>query len=146
MEERVNRLANAILGLGYKKGDRLTILAENTYKYMEVYFAAGKAGMSVTPLNFRLSDGEIVHIVDDSEATLFLAGEGYEERSLGLKKEFKKIKGWISLDKESKGYLYYEDLMASASPDDPWIDVDEDEMAILMYTGGTTGQIGRAHV
>lgn len=139
MEERVNRLANAILGLGYKNGDRLVILAENTFKYMEVYFAAGKAGMSVTPLNFRLSDGEITHIVNDSEATLYLAGEGYEERSLGLKPEIKAIKQWISLDKKSDGYLFYEEIMADASPEDPWIEVDEDEMAILMYTGGTTG-------
>lgn len=139
MEERVNRLANAILNLGYKKGERLTILAENTHKYMEVYFAAGKTGMSVTPLNFRLSDREIVHIVNDSEATLFLAGEGYEERSMALKPELKAIKHWISLDREIEGYHYYEDLLAGASPDDPWVEVDENEMAILMYTGGTTG-------
>jgi len=139
MEERVNRLANALADLGYKKGDRLTILADNTYKYMEVYFAAGKAGMSVTPLNFRLSDREIAYIVNDSEATLFLVGEGYEERVQNFKSELKGIKQWISLDNEKDGYLFYENILKDASPDDPWIDVDENEMAILMYTGGTTG-------
>lgn len=139
MNDRVNRLANALIGLGFKKGDRLTILAENTFKYMEVYFAAAKAGGSVTPLNFRLSDAELTHIINDSEATLYLAGDGYEERSLGLKLDLKGIKNWISLDKKINGYLFYENLIKDASDTDPVVEVDENDMAILMYTGGTTG-------
>jgi len=82
MNDRINRFANELMRLGFKKGDRLAILAENTHKYMEVYFAAAKAGMSVTPLNFRLSDNELIHIANDSEAVVYIAGVGYEERSL----------------------------------------------------------------
>ena len=81
MNERVNRFANALMDLGCKKGDRLAILSENTYNYMEVYFAAAKAGMSVIPLNFRLSDVELTHIANDSEAVVYMVGDGYEERS-----------------------------------------------------------------
>jgi long-chain acyl-CoA synthetase len=139
LDDRVNRLANALIGLGCRKSDRLTILSENTHKYIEVYFAAAKAGMSVTPLNFRLSDKELVHIVNDSEAGVFIAGAGYEDRSLELKRDLKNIKSWVSLDKRTDGYLYYEDLLKEASASDPLIPVDEDDMAILMYTGGTTG-------
>jgi len=139
MENRVNCFANALINLGLRKGDRLTILAENSYKYMEVYFATAKAGMSVTPLNFRLSDAELTYIINDCEATLFLAGDGYEERSFGLKKDLIGIKNWISLDKKIDGYLFYEDLIKDASNTDPMVEVDEYDMAILMYTGGTTG-------
>ncbi len=139
LDDRVNRLANAISGLGFKKGERLVILAENTHKYMEVYFAAGKLGMSVTPLNFRLADPELVHIVNDSEAVLFMAGTGYEERALGLKDEVGAIRQWVTLDSQVQGYLNYEDMIAGASSEDPGVEVDEDELAILMYTGGTTG-------
>ena len=139
LNERVNRLANAILGLGFRKGDRLTILAENTHKYMEVYFAAAKAGLSVTPLNFRLSDAELIHIVNDSESSLFLAGEGYERRAQGLKDELPGIKTWIALDGQGQGWLSYEDLIREASAQEPDMRVDEDDLMILMYTGGTTG-------
>jgi long-chain acyl-CoA synthetase len=139
MENRVNGFANALINLGLKKGDRLTILAENNYKYMEVYFGAAKAGMSVTPLNFRLSDGELTYIMNDCEATLFLAGEGYEERSFELKKDLKRIRTWISLDRKSDGYLFYEDFIHNVPNTDPMVEVDENDMAILMYTGGTTG-------
>ena len=145
LNARVSRFANALIGLGCKKGDRLTILSENTYKYMEAYFAAARAGMSVTPLNFRLSDSELVHIVNDSEANVFLVGNGYEERAYALKNDFKNIKKWISLDNGKDGYLSYESLIEESPADDPCIHVYENDMAILMYTGGTTGPSQRRH-
>ncbi|MBN1547930.1 MAG: long-chain-fatty-acid--CoA ligase [Syntrophaceae bacterium] len=139
MNDRVNRFANALIDLGCKKGERLTILSENTYKYMEVYFAAAKAGMSVTPLNFRLSDSELVHIVNDSDSVIFIAGEGYKKKSLALRGRLDHIRTWISLDSPADGYLFYEELVKDASAAPPKVQVDEDDMAILMYTGGTTG-------
>ena len=139
LNNRTDRLANGLAGMGYKKGDRLTILAENTHKYIEVYFAAAKLGVSVTPLNFRLSDTELEHIVTDSEATAFLAGDGYELRASGLRERLGRIKDWIALDTRADGYIDYEELIEGASSEEPDADVDEDEMAILMYTGGTTG-------
>ncbi len=139
LNNRVNQLANTLTGMGYRKGDRVTVLAVNTHKYLEIYFAAGKLGMSVTPLNFRLADDEIEFIVNDSEAICFLAGDGYEERALSLKGKLKNIKDWIALDRKLDGYEYYEDLLEKASADEPDVEVDEDDLAVLMYTGGTTG-------
>ena len=139
LDNRTNSFANALADMGYKKGDRLTILAENTHKYLEVYFAAAKLGMSVTPLNFRLSDSEIEHIVNDSEATCFIVGDGYEERASGLREKLANIKDWITLDNKTEGYAHYEVMLKGASDEKPEVDVDEDEMAVLMYTGGTTG-------
>ncbi|MDX9786077.1 MAG: long-chain-fatty-acid--CoA ligase [Desulfobacterales bacterium] len=139
LEDRVNRLANALLDLGYQKGDRLAILSENSHKYLEVYFAAGKLGMVVTPLNFRLSENELVHIATDSEATLFVVGDGYESNAAAFKKELENIRHWIALDNQIAPFLFYESILASASDKDPESDVSEDDLAILMYTGGTTG-------
>ena len=139
LNDRVNRFANALTGMGYQKGERLTILGENSHIYLEVYFAADKLGMSITPLNFRLSDAEIEHIVIDSEAVCLLAGDGYEEKAWGLKDNLPGIKNWITLDNPAEGYHFYEDLLQGASAQEPDVDVDEDEMALLMYTGGTTG-------
>jgi long-chain acyl-CoA synthetase len=139
MNNRVNRFANALIALGCKKGERLAILSENTHKFLEVYFAAAKAGMSVTPLNFRLSDSELTHIVNDSEAGICIAGNGYEERFQALNDELENIKTWIALDGHFKGYLYYEDLIRGASGEEPRVEINEDDLMILMYTGGTTG-------
>ena len=78
---------------------------------MEVYFAAAKAGMSVTPLNFRLSDNELIHIVNDSESVVYIAGDGYEGRSQALRERLVNIRTWIALDRRADGYLFYEDLI-----------------------------------
>ncbi len=139
LDERVNRLANALLSMEIKKTDRLTVLSENTHKYLEIYFAAAKIGISVTPLNFRLADEEIIQIVRDSESTVFLVGDGYEDRARALQDSLKDIKIWITMDTTTDAFESYEDMIAKASAVDPGQDSEEDEMAILMYTGGTTG-------
>ncbi|MBI5443156.1 MAG: long-chain-fatty-acid--CoA ligase [Deltaproteobacteria bacterium] len=137
-DERVNRLANALLAFGLSRGDRVAVLAENTHKYLEVYFAAAKAGLVTTPLNFRLSEGELLHILRDSEAKALLVGEGYEAVASSLRTEAGVPRVWVGLDKPFDG-VFYEDLLARASDEDPRVAVDENELAILMYTGGTTG-------
>lgn len=139
---RINRFAHALIGLGCGKGQRMAILADNCAKYLEAYFAAAKLGMSVTPLNTRLADEEIAYIVVDCEATIFVVGDGFEAKLQGMKDKFTTIDTWISFDNPIDGFLNYEDLLAEAS--DAEIDqleypVDENEMAVLMYTGGTTG-------
>jgi acyl-CoA synthetase (AMP-forming)/AMP-acid ligase II len=139
---RINRFANALVALGFKKGDRLAVMADNCSCYLEVYFAAAKIGMSVTPVNVRLGDDEIVYIVNDSEVSLFVVGDGYEEKINVIKDRVKNIKTWIALDNPIPGFLDYEPLLAKSSPAEPDVelyDVQEDDMAILMYTGGTTG-------
>lgn len=140
LNERVNRFANLLVSKGYKKGDRLAILSENTNKYIEIYFAVAKIGMSVTPLNFRLSNAEVEYIVNDCEAKCLVVGDGYEERALEIKKDLSGIQDWIALDNRNEGFLFYEDVIQHQSVDEPGVDVDENEMVILMYTGGTTGR------
>lgn len=139
LDENVNRLANAILNLGYKKGENLTVLAENTHKYVEVYLAAGKLGMVVTPLNFRLSERELSNIITDCGSTLFFVGEDFEELADVLRKNLKNIRNWVCLDNQRQGFLFYGELLKNGSTNDPLIDVSENDLAILMYTGGTTG-------
>ncbi len=139
LNERVNRLCNSLRGLGVGKGDRLTVLSENTYKYFEIYFVAAKLGISVTPLNFRLADPELIHIINDSESTVLFAGDGYEERTMKMAGSLPRIRQCIAMDNRAAGFDFYEDLLAGASRDEPASDTTEEDMAILMYTGGTTG-------
>ena len=51
VNNRVNRLAHGLLGLGLQKGDRVAILSRNCNQYLEFYFAAAKAGLISVPLN-----------------------------------------------------------------------------------------------
>jgi long-chain acyl-CoA synthetase len=138
LDNRTNRLAGVLAKLDAEKGDRIAILAENTHKYLEVYIGAAKAGVVTTPLNFRLSRDELVHILNESEATLVLVGEGYEPTALDLLSKASTVRTWIGLDSKFEGHCY-EDLLGNASDVDPLVEVGENDLAVLMYTGGTTG-------
>jgi acyl-CoA synthetase (AMP-forming)/AMP-acid ligase II len=139
LNDRTNRLANALADMGYGKGDGITILADNCYQYLEVYFAASKLGMYLAPVNIRLADQETTYVVNDSKTSIYFVGEGYEERTERIRKDLENIKTWISLHTRLEGFHNYESLLANAANTEPNIDIDENEMAIISYTGGTTG-------
>ena len=63
--ERSCRLANALLGLGLAKGDRVAVLAYNCVEWLEIYAATAKAGLVAVPINFRLVGAEIRYIVEN---------------------------------------------------------------------------------
>src|SRR5208337_3527818 len=66
--DRSCKLANALVGLGLEKGDRIAILAYNCLEWMEIYAAVAKAGLVMVPINFRLVGPEVRYIVENSEA------------------------------------------------------------------------------
>ena len=92
---RINRCAHALLGLGCSKGDHVAVMADNCAKYLEAYFAAAKIGMTVTPINVRLGDDEIVFIVNDSESTVFIVGDGYEERVADIRGKLSSVERYL---------------------------------------------------
>jgi len=141
LNRRVNRAAHALIGFGVRPGERIAILADNSERYLEAYLAAAKLGVSVTPLNIRLSDRELDHIVRDSEAVAIVAGDGYEKQALGLLSA-PAVRLGLSLDHDIDGLHSYAEAVVHASSDEPdpeRYQVSEDDLAVLMYTGGTTG-------
>lgn len=66
------RLANALLGLGLAKGDRVAVLAHNSLEWAEIYAATAKAGLVAVPINFRLVGQEVRYIVEDSSASALI--------------------------------------------------------------------------
>ena len=138
-DERVNRLANALLAAGVDSGQTIGVFAENTHKYLEAYLAASKAGLVVTPLNFRLADAELAHIINDAEMRLLLVGDTYLDVARRIRADVPAVHTYIAFDGQPEDMLDYETALAGASAVDPHADLDESALAVLMYTGGTTG-------
>ncbi len=138
-DDRVNALANVFLGLGCRCGHRLAVLSDNSHRYLETYFAAAKAGLVVLPLNVRLADHEMIEILRDAEPFLLLLGEGYEAKMAVVTNAVHGLVNFIAMDNPIDGCLDYERLIAESSTADPRVPVGEDDLAVLMYTGGTTG-------
>jgi len=139
LNERSNRLANALSGQGIKKGDRVAILQVNCNEYVEAYYATAKLGAIFVPLNFRAKQHELTHMLKHSESQVILCGKRYVDMVKDMGKELPLLKHFICVEGGADGMLDYDKLLSEASPDDVFTDVNEEDVTILMYTAGTTG-------
>jgi len=138
--ERINRLANGILARGYKPKEHIAVLLENCHQYLEIYYALAKLGMVTVPLNYRLSEKELAHIINHADAVALMAGGAYLETANNLKPNIEKVREFIGVEEPAQGMTFYEDIIQGGDPSEPdWEKLDENDMVILMYTGGTTG-------
>ncbi|MDP2729221.1 MAG: long-chain-fatty-acid--CoA ligase [Dehalococcoidales bacterium] len=139
LNERVNRLGNALLNLGVQKGDRVGMLQVNTNQCVEAYFAVAKIGGIYLPLNFRARGNELTYMLNTAEANALFIGERYIDLVNSIKPELASVKNFISLDSRHDGLLYYEELIKSAPANEVFTDIADNDTTILMYTAGTTG-------
>ncbi len=143
--DRACRLANALVGLGLSKGDRLAVLAHNRLEWVEIYTAAAKAGVVVVPINFRLTGPEVAFIVNDCEAAAMMVEDALVETVEGVRSELSVpadrfiVLGGSDGRATPGGYRGFEALLAGGSPSEPSVVVGPDDIACLMYTSGTTG-------
>jgi acyl-CoA synthetase (AMP-forming)/AMP-acid ligase II len=140
LNDRVNRLSNALAGLGIKKGDRVAFLQVNCHQCVETYFACAKLGVIYLPLNFRAKDEEQEYMLNFAEAAFILVGSRYLDMIDSLKPRFSSLKNYISLENPHQGMLFYEDLIKSSSPEEIVTDISDEDTTILLYTAGTTGK------
>ncbi len=139
LNERVNRLANALIGLGVKKGDRVALLHVNCNQCVEAYFAVAKIGGIYVPLNFRAKANELTYMINTAEVLTLFVGQRYLELIDSIRGQLGTVANYISIDGPHEGMLSYEELLASASDEEVFTEIDDDDITILMYTAGTTG-------
>jgi fatty-acyl-CoA synthase len=140
-DARANRLANALIGLGLRKGDRVAVLAYNCIEWMEIYAATAKAGLVMVPVNFRLLAPEIRYIAQDCDARAFIVQDELIERVADLRGDLAiPHENYIAIGKPAAGYRGYEDLLAAARDSEPGVAIGSDDPWALMYTSGTTGK------
>ncbi|MBI4774420.1 MAG: long-chain-fatty-acid--CoA ligase [Deltaproteobacteria bacterium] len=142
-EERVNRLANGLLGKGYSPGDHIAVLAYNCIEYFEILFALAKAGMTAVPVNFRLSESEIGYVIDQSDSRALIYEAAFRDKIRNRRAGFERIwQGDVVVfgGAGDPGDVDYEALLATSSPSDPEIPVDETTTWYIGYTSGTTGR------
>ena len=141
LNERVDRLANALRDRGVSKGDGVAVLSYNSHRVVEAYTACHKLGAVAVPVNFRMVEDEIRYALGDSGSKFLLFGDGFSETAGNITRD-----GTVDLavrmgdptggDDFAEGY---EDLVSSGSPEVPKVTVDDNDAAFIMYTSGTMG-------
>jgi acyl-CoA synthetase (AMP-forming)/AMP-acid ligase II len=142
-DARASRLANALLGLGLAKGDRVALLAYNTIEWWEIYAALARAGLVAVPINFRLAGPEIAYIVQHAEARAAIVQEDLRGVIDSIRAELPiPAEHYVHFGGQGTpaGWHGYEALIAAAPASAPAIDVTPQDLFALMYTSGTTGR------
>jgi long-chain acyl-CoA synthetase len=136
-----NRLGNALKTLGIGKGDRVAIQMPNSPPVFSAFPAIYKIGGIVVPLNPLLRPDQAAYIYRDCGAKAILTSSDYLSWILEAQKQAPDLKHIILTDKDAvPGTVSYRELMSNSS-DDLVIEVtDNDDVAALIYTAGTTGQ------
>jgi acyl-CoA synthetase (AMP-forming)/AMP-acid ligase II len=141
--DRANRLANVLLEMGLKPGDRFAAIAYNCVEWMEMYAAAAKGGFTIIPLLFRLTPAEYQYICEHGEAKALIVEKDFAEGVNSIRGQLsipQKNYIFFGAEKAPAGYQHYEEVIAKASPNDPGIEVDDEAPWTITYTSGTTGK------
>ncbi|MEU0984637.1 long-chain fatty acid--CoA ligase [Streptomyces griseus] len=138
--DRVARLAGAFRGLGVKSGDRVGMLALNSDRYHEYLYATWWAGGVVNPLNTRWAPAEVGYALSDSGAEVLLVDDAFAPLAPRLLELCPRLRTLIHCGDgpTPDGMLSYEQLIAGSGPAQD-ARRGGDEIAALLYTGGTTG-------
>jgi long-chain acyl-CoA synthetase len=137
VNERSNRLAHGLLALGLTKGARIAFMADNCHQYVEAYFGPAKAGLVLVPVNARFNESEVAYCLTHSESEVLIYQSRFEEIVSKARPDLPHVKHFISIGGSSHSYA---ELLQSGSPGEPDVSVNQDDLAMIMYTSGATGQ------
>lgn len=138
-----NRSAHMLIKLGVTRGDRVAVMARNSLEVVATYYGALKIGAAFTGINVLYKPAEILHQLQHAEPTVVVAGPGFAELIEPLRGQLTVQPVLIGLgaaedDRPAAGWLSLGRGMADVSDDsDPDADVDELDVALVVYTSGT---------
>lgn len=143
IQDEACRLANGLAGLGVKKGDTVVTLLDNSIEAVFIWLAINKLGAVSVPVNTAYKGEFLRHQVADANTTVVIAESDYAERIALIAEHLPQLQNLVcrgerpllSLD---ANILAWSDIR-SADARDPDIEVSPSDLAMLIYTGGTTG-------
>jgi acyl-CoA synthetase (AMP-forming)/AMP-acid ligase II len=141
-----NRLANSLLSLGLRKGDRVAILLANSLQSVEIDFALLLTGIIRVPLNTRLSENEHIHMIKETGAVTLLYTQEFSERAGQIKKQCDNVRYFCQMNgtTEDPWMINMNEFGKGVSQDEPPVKVYESDVATIQYTSGTTGTLKAA--
>ena len=139
VDENANRFANGLLALGVRKQDRVAIFCDNCAEYVEIDWALYKSGMVRVAINPLLSPGEAVYIIKDSGANTVVVTPRLAKLVSSAKSQLPEVKNYLCISHPEEGMVEFSQFIAAQKANPPEIEVGEEDLSMLFYTGGTTG-------
>lgn len=142
MNSRANRLANWLRdGAGIRRGDRVAMLAHNGVEYLDVFFACGKLGATLVSLNWRLNWRELAQLVEKTAPKVLVYSDEFKAAAAQIAQETGVIDHWLHIEGNgiANSRSFEKTLADSVLRPVTTEDVTEEDIACLIFTGGTTG-------
>ena len=141
LSEASNRVANALIGLGLKKGDHVAIFMSHTPEWVINYFGVIKAGGVAVLLNSKLKAPELAPLLRDSDAKVLITERSFSQMLTSLMADIPLLEQALEVDRSS-----YKTIVADSSTLCPNIDINDKDNATIIYTSGVLGmQKGVVH-
>jgi fatty-acyl-CoA synthase len=135
---RAAQAAHMLRALGLKPGDRVTSLAWNTHRHLELFFAVPGIGAVLHTANPRYSDDQLIYTINHAGSRALLFDRTFAPLVARLRPHLSGVATFIPLGECGAGRCY-EEMLASQSAEMSWPSFDENAAAFLCYTSGTTG-------
>ena len=135
-DARTNQLVTALRGLGLGTGDVVGLLGGNRHEWTETLAAGMHTSAVVVPINWHFSADEIAYVLQNSGAGALVADAEFAEKAAAAAEQAD-VRLRVAFGGPIEGFADYEDLLASASSDEP---EDQGAGTVMWYTSGTTGR------
>ncbi len=136
--QRIERFVTVLSADGVGRGDRVGYIGLNHPNFFVAMFASARLGAIFVPINFRLTGPELAFIVTDSGCHTMIADDMHQPVVDGVRDEIPTGR-FIGAESGGEGWELMTDLIESAEPTLDGVVVDSDDVAMIMYTSGTTG-------
>ena len=141
MDRAARKLGTGLKKLGVKRGDRVVLQMPNCPEVLQAFQAVWKIGAIVIPINYMVGEEEIAYIYKDSGANTVICSPEYLSKVKGAMSRGPVIRNVIIVAPQApEGTLSYETLVEESSEELELVQTDDDEVAAIVYTSGTTGQ------
>ena len=137
LDDRCRKFAAFLRSRSIASGERVAILLQNVPEFIVAYFGAIAAGCVAVPVNYRLSPTEVAYILSDSSASVVVTtAERFEK--VAVEEGSRGAGIWLLVDDRREGSLSFRDALA-VNPVPAPAPAAPDDVAVLLYTSGTTG-------
>lgn len=136
LKQRALSFAGKLVDEGIRPGERVMLLMDNDYRFVECLFGTLLAGAVIVPLNIKLPDYTLQYICDHCEGKMIFCSTDFEQTASDLVEKCDQLEKSILLDEGEA----YESWLLSAQPVASVIEQEDDDFGVLMYTSGSTGR------
>lgn len=139
LDERTNRIANAMTSLGVTRGDRVGLFCANSEEFASTHLALQKIGAMSTPYNIRLGEPELRHCLTDSDPRVVLVDEVGADLARGVLPDSDAVVltvGDCAIDCAAD----FKEAVSAAASTAPNVEITPDDLSVMLYTSGTTGR------